>query len=123
MKFSEITKIPHKFSKLRKYPRITTTKNFQYTRHSTQIYYPRNPLSFINSTFNYSVSLSMSSNLIISTDFESLEKLKQACREYAISNAFEFTTIYSDSRHYQIACKADNCSWRLYASPVQTSSV
>ena len=30
MKFNEITKIPHKFSKLRKYPRITTNKNFQY---------------------------------------------------------------------------------------------
>ena len=30
MKFNEITKIPHKFSKLRKYPRITTNKKFQY---------------------------------------------------------------------------------------------
>ena len=41
--------------------------------------------------------------------FANLDQLKQACREFAIQNAFEFKTLRSSKTRYEIACKATGC--------------
>src|SRR5438552_16079283 len=48
-------------------------------------------------------------------EFDKLEQLKQACQLYSIHNAFEFKTKQSSKTRYEIVCKNQNCSWRLYA--------
>src|SRR5436190_4992608 len=53
--------------------------------------------------------------------FANLDQLKQACREFAIQNAFEFKTLRASKTRYEIACKATGCGWRLYARPIDGS--
>ena len=55
-------------------------------------------------------------------EFTNLDQLKNACREYALQHIFEFKTIRASKIRYEIQCKADNCSWRLYAATVQGTS-
>ena len=50
--------------------------------------------------------------------FDTLDSLKKACREYAIRTLFEFKTLRSGTTRYEIACKFDGCSWRLYAASI-----
>jgi len=65
----------------------------------------------------------MTSKLALGTEFENIERLKHECRHYAIENAFEFKTLRSTRDRYTIACKAENCGWRLYAFAVEGSSI
>src|SRR5438552_19192460 len=55
--------------------------------------------------------------------FANLDQLKQACREFAIQNTFEFKTLRSSKTCYEIACKATGCGWRLYARPIDGSNI
>jgi len=64
-----------------------------------------------------------SPTVTVGSDFESLEHLKQACRELAILNTFEYNTLKSDKTRYTIACKSEGCQWYLHATPVETTSI
>ena len=60
----------------------------------------------------------MASPIAVGARFDGLEALKQACRELAIDTHFEFLTSHSNKSRYTIACKAENCHWRLHATSI-----
>src|SRR5579859_3633000 len=62
------------------------------------------------------------SPLCVGHEFNSSEALKQACREFAVQNNFEYDTKKSSKSIYTIVCKSTNCPWRLYASAVRGTS-
>jgi len=47
--------------------------------------------------------------LNVGHDFDNAQLLKQACRQFALNNAFEFSTKRLNKSIYTITCKADNC--------------
>ncbi len=51
-------------------------------------------------------------------DFNTLDQLKHACRAWAVKQTFEFKTVRASKTRYEIACKGDNCPWRLSARSV-----
>src|SRR5438046_10184755 len=51
-------------------------------------------------------------------DFNTLDQLKYACRAWAVKQTFEFKTVRASKTRYEIACKGDNCPWRLSARSV-----
>jgi MuDR family transposase len=61
--------------------------------------------------------------LEVGGDFDASTLLKEACRNFAITNGFEFNTERSNKSLYTITCKVDDCSWRLYASVVKGTTL
>ena len=59
----------------------------------------------------------------LNAEFNGIDALKNACREHAIQNAFEFKTLRSSHNRYEIVCKAEDCHWRLYATSVKDSTI
>ena len=62
------------------------------------------------------------SQIVLNARFDNLANLKQACREYAVTNYFETRTRYATSKRYELCCKAEGCPWRLYARAIEKSS-
>src|SRR5436305_2901682 len=59
--------------------------------------------------------------LSISDSFPSMESLRNSCALFAFENAFEYKVLKSTPRRYTIACRGENCSWRLHASTSNAS--
>jgi MULE transposase domain/MuDR family transposase len=64
-----------------------------------------------------------SPNLAIGATFPTSQSLKDACREYAIKEFFEYQLLKSNKARYTIACKINDCPWRLHASQIEKSSI
>src|SRR5947207_15075837 len=65
----------------------------------------------------------MSSAISVGSQFDSIEALKQACRQHAVECHFEFRTLCSNRNRYTIACKAaEACKWRLHATSIEETS-
>ena len=62
-------------------------------------------------------------DLYVGRDFDSSDDLKQACRDFAVQETFEFTTERSNKKLYTIKCKIPDCPWRLYASSIEGSRI
>ena len=56
--------------------------------------------------------------LAVGIDFDTWQQLKQACRNYALHNTFEYKTIKANKQRYTIGCKSSGCPWRLHASRI-----
>src|SRR5947207_3917832 len=65
----------------------------------------------------------MVSSIAVGARFDNIEALKQACRQHAIDTHFEFLTSHSNKSRYTIACKAENCHWRLHAISIAKTPV
>ena len=61
-------------------------------------------------------------SLAIGATFNSRFDLKSACKEYAITEFFEFETVKSDNQRYTIKCKIPECNWHLSAWSVESTS-
>ena len=59
----------------------------------------------------------------INATFDTLQELKHRIKLYAIRNNFESRTIKSESRRYQLCCKAQGCPWLLHARPIEKSAL
>lgn len=58
------------------------------------------------------------SPLAVDNDFGNLTILKEVCRDWAIKKTFEFKTVRATKTRYEIVCKQEGCSWRLYARSI-----
>lgn len=65
----------------------------------------------------------MTSQIILGARFDSLEKLKQACRMQAVRSNFETRTLRSNRVQFELRCKAEGCPWRLYAASIERTSM
>src|ERR1700721_844471 len=54
-------------------------------------------------------------------EFKDLSTLKSTCCAWAIQNVFEFNTDRPSKTRYEITCKAEGGSWRLYARSISGS--
>jgi|SRR5271155_2054717 len=59
----------------------------------------------------------------VGTSFNILQEVTDACKAYSIHNAFEYRIVKAVKDRDTIACKAQECTWRLHASSVQGSSI
>ena len=55
--------------------------------------------------------------------FESLAELKQVVSSYTVHEAFEFKTVYSSDRRYEVKCKNANCNWTILTCTIGRSSL
>ena len=55
--------------------------------------------------------------------FESLAELKQVVSSYTVREAFEFKTVRSSDRRYEIKCKNANCNWKILTRAIDRSSL
>src|SRR5947207_3471027 len=60
----------------------------------------------------------MTTLLAVDIEFPTKKTLQEVCHEVAVAECFEFIVKRSSKTRYEIACKSDNCPWRLYAAPV-----
>ena len=61
--------------------------------------------------------------LEVNSQFDSIVQLRDACKQHALRENFEFSTIKSNQSRYTIKCKSSNsCPWRLHASLVLSES-
>jgi MULE transposase domain/MuDR family transposase len=58
----------------------------------------------------------MSEILAVGTEWDSVDALKHAVIKYAIENRFPTKIQRRNAEQFDIRCKNDGCSWRLYAS-------
>ena len=65
----------------------------------------------------------MASTLYVGASFDTLQTLKNTCKDYAIQHAFEYRVLKANKSRYTIECKAEGCTWRLHASLVHGSSI
>jgi len=55
--------------------------------------------------------------LEVNSQFDSILQLRDACKQHALRENFEFSTVKSNKSRYTIKCKSsDSCPWRLHAS-------
>jgi MuDR family transposase len=55
--------------------------------------------------------------LTIGEQFSTMKDLRDACKDFAVQENFEFKTSHSDKKRYRIHCvSSKHCSWRLHAS-------
>jgi MULE transposase domain/MuDR family transposase/SWIM zinc finger len=60
----------------------------------------------------------------VGDQFDTMQNLRRACKEYAVQQNFEFKTSHSDKKRYRIHCvSSEKCPWRLHAAlvPVECS--
>src|SRR5579859_3460838 len=62
-------------------------------------------------------------SLAVGNEYDNVQLLKQACREFALENVFEFNVNRTSKTRCTISCKAEGCPWRLYASPVEDTAI
>jgi zinc finger SWIM domain-containing protein 3 len=54
--------------------------------------------------------------LEVGTEWDSTDALKHACATYAVTHRFPTKTVKRNTNQFDIRCKHDGCTWRLYAS-------
>src|SRR5271169_5951975 len=54
--------------------------------------------------------------LEVGTEWDSTEASKQACAAYAIEHCFPTKSVKRTADQFEVRCKNDGCTWRLYAS-------
>lgn len=48
--------------------------------------------------------------------FSSVKKVRNCVRNMAVRERFQYSLKLNDYRRYSMACKADECPWRMYSS-------
>jgi MULE transposase domain/MuDR family transposase/SWIM zinc finger len=61
--------------------------------------------------------------ITVGTEFVSKNALKLACHALGVRNNFQFKPLGSSQSRYNIACRAEGCPWRLWASPVSRTTI
>ena len=55
--------------------------------------------------------------LAVGDQFDTIQDLRRACKEYAVQENFEFKTSHSDKKRYRIHCvSSEQCPWHLHAT-------
>jgi hypothetical protein len=54
--------------------------------------------------------------LQVGSKWDSTNVLKHACATYAIEHRFPTKVVRHNAKQFEIRCKNDGCTWRLYAS-------
>jgi len=55
--------------------------------------------------------------LAVGDQFDTMQDLHHACKEYAVQENFEFKTSHSDKKRYRIHCvSSEQCPWHLHAT-------
>ena len=61
--------------------------------------------------------------IIVRQSFDTKKDLVLACKMKAVREQFQFTTKRSTKKRYEIVCKLENCSWRLFATNILGSDM